>query len=60
MRMTLPFFTLFMTVIRLVDLFLFSSQASVREFAEAIRAYRVIFPDSEKQLIKLARDLITT
>ncbi|XP_021904435.1 vacuolar protein sorting-associated protein 51 homolog [Carica papaya] len=35
-------------------------EASVREFAEAIRAYRVIFPDSEKQLIKLARDLITT
>ncbi|GLU16762.1 hypothetical protein SLE2022_331770 [Rubroshorea leprosula] len=33
-------------------------EASVREFAEAIRAYRVIFPDSETQLIKLAQDLI--
>ncbi|GKV40491.1 hypothetical protein SLEP1_g48133 [Rubroshorea leprosula] len=33
-------------------------EASVREFAEAIRAYRVIFPDSEMQLIKLAQDLI--
>lgn len=34
-------------------------QASVREFAEAIRAYRVIFPDSEEQLTNLARDLVT-
>ncbi|KAK0580622.1 hypothetical protein LWI29_004231 [Acer saccharum] len=34
-------------------------EASVREFVEAIRAYRVIFPDSETQLIKLARDLVT-
>ncbi|GLU17151.1 hypothetical protein SLE2022_335450 [Rubroshorea leprosula] len=33
-------------------------EASVCEFAEAIRAYRVIFPDSEKELIKLAQDLI--
>ncbi|KAF2325085.1 hypothetical protein GH714_022682 [Hevea brasiliensis] len=33
--------------------------ASVHEFAEAIKAYRVIFPDSEKQLIKLSQDLIT-
>ncbi|KDP28255.1 hypothetical protein JCGZ_14026 [Jatropha curcas] len=32
---------------------------SVHEFAEAIRAYRVIFPDSEMQLIKLSQDLIT-
>ncbi|KAI4329803.1 hypothetical protein MLD38_028148 [Melastoma candidum] len=31
----------------------------VREFAEAIRAYRVIFPDSENRLISLSRDLIT-
>ncbi|KAJ4843038.1 hypothetical protein Tsubulata_037506 [Turnera subulata] len=35
-----------------------SHDASVCEFAEAVRAYRVIFPDSEKQLIKLAQDLI--
>ncbi|KAJ7977655.1 vacuolar protein sorting-associated protein 51-like [Quillaja saponaria] len=34
-------------------------EASVREFVEAIRAYRVIFPDSEKQLVKLAEDLVT-
>ncbi|XP_021279912.1 vacuolar protein sorting-associated protein 51 homolog [Herrania umbratica] len=33
-------------------------EASVREFAEAICAYRVIFPDSEKQLISLAQDLV--
>ncbi|XP_022757894.1 vacuolar protein sorting-associated protein 51 homolog isoform X2 [Durio zibethinus] len=33
-------------------------EASVREFAEAIRAYRVIFPDSERQLITLAEDLV--
>lgn len=35
-----------------------SHEASVRGFAEAIRAYRVIFPDSEKQLITLAQDLV--
>ncbi|XP_065860334.1 vacuolar protein sorting-associated protein 51 homolog [Euphorbia lathyris] len=35
------------------------NNSSVHEFAEAIRAYRVIFPDSEKQLIKLSQDLIT-
>lgn len=34
-------------------------EASLREFAEAIQAYRVIFPESEKQLIKLAQDLVT-
>ncbi|KAL6978277.1 hypothetical protein U1Q18_019946 [Sarracenia purpurea var. burkii] len=34
-------------------------EASTREFVEAIRAYRVIFPDSEQQLIKLAQDLVT-
>ncbi|KAA8543033.1 hypothetical protein F0562_021472 [Nyssa sinensis] len=34
-------------------------EASTREFAEAIRAYRVIFPDSEQQLIKLVQDLVT-
>ncbi|KAJ4727801.1 vacuolar protein sorting-associated protein 51-like [Melia azedarach] len=33
-------------------------EISVREFVEAVRAYRVIFPDSEKQLIKLAEDLV--
>ncbi|KAL9360327.1 hypothetical protein Peur_048450 [Populus x canadensis] len=33
--------------------------ALVSEFAEAVRAYQVIFPDSEKQLIKLSQDLIT-
>ncbi|XP_030541534.1 vacuolar protein sorting-associated protein 51 homolog isoform X1 [Rhodamnia argentea] len=35
-----------------------SHEASVREFVEAVRAYRVIFPDSEKQLISLSRDLV--
>ncbi|XP_050267110.1 vacuolar protein sorting-associated protein 51 homolog [Quercus robur] len=34
-------------------------EASVREFAEALRAYCVIFPDSENQLVKLAQDLVT-
>nr|GMC58987.1 vacuolar protein sorting-associated protein 51 homolog [Ipomoea batatas] len=33
-------------------------QASIREFAEAIRAYRVIFPDSDQQLVRLAEDLV--
>ncbi|KAM5575996.1 vacuolar protein sorting-associated protein 51 [Rosa sericea] len=33
--------------------------ASVREFAEAIRAYRVIFPDSDNQLTRLAQDLVS-
>ncbi|XP_060217606.1 vacuolar protein sorting-associated protein 51 homolog isoform X2 [Lycium barbarum] len=32
-------------------------EASIREFAEAVRAYRVIFPDSEQQLFRLAKDL---
>ncbi|KAF9669264.1 hypothetical protein SADUNF_Sadunf14G0089700 [Salix dunnii] len=32
--------------------------ALVCEFAEAVQAYQVIFPDSEKQLIKLSQDLI--
>ncbi|XP_047310599.1 vacuolar protein sorting-associated protein 51 homolog [Impatiens glandulifera] len=31
---------------------------STHEFAEAIRAFRAIFPDSEKQLTKLAKDLV--
>ncbi|BBH02642.1 Vps51/Vps67 family protein [Prunus dulcis] len=35
-------------------------ETSVREFAEAIRAYRVIFPDSEMQLTKLAQDLVSS
>ncbi|XP_024019323.1 vacuolar protein sorting-associated protein 51 homolog [Morus notabilis] len=34
-------------------------EASVREFAEAICAYRVIFPDSDEQLTQLARDLVS-
>jgi hypothetical protein len=33
--------------------------ASTHEFVEAVRAYRVIFPDSEEQLIKLVKDLVT-
>lgn len=33
-------------------------EGSVLEFAEAIRAYRVIFPDSEGQPTKLAQDLV--
>ncbi|VFQ80274.1 unnamed protein product [Cuscuta campestris] len=33
-------------------------EASIREFAEAIRAYQVIFPDSEQQLVRLAEDLV--
>ncbi|KAL7172033.1 hypothetical protein ACSBR2_031680 [Camellia fascicularis] len=36
-----------------------ASEASTREFVEAVRAYRVIFPDSEQQLIKLSQDLVT-
>ncbi|CAL0311148.1 unnamed protein product [Lupinus luteus] len=34
-------------------------EAAICEFVEAIRAFRVIFPDSEEQLVKLARDLVT-
>lgn len=34
-------------------------EASTREFVEAVRAYRLIFPDSEDQLNKLAQDLVT-
>ncbi|GLT71898.1 hypothetical protein SLA2020_438830 [Shorea laevis] len=34
-------------------------EASVREFVEPVRAYRVIFPDSENQLVKLAQDVVT-
>ncbi|GMH20902.1 hypothetical protein Nepgr_022744 [Nepenthes gracilis] len=30
----------------------------IREFVEAVRAYRIIFPDSEIQLIKLSQDLV--
>lgn len=33
-------------------------QASTHEFVEALRAYRVIFPDSEQQLIQLAQSLV--
>ncbi|CAM8897037.1 unnamed protein product [Rhodiola kirilowii] len=35
-----------------------SHEASVREFAEAVRAYRAMFPDSETQLMKLGEDLV--
>ncbi|MED6183997.1 Vacuolar protein sorting-associated protein 51 [Stylosanthes scabra] len=34
-------------------------EVAIREFAEAIRAFRVIFPDSETQLVEIAKDLIT-
>ncbi|KAJ1425657.1 Vps51/Vps67 [Sesbania bispinosa] len=34
-------------------------EAAIHEFVEAVRAFRVIFPDSEEQLIKLAQDLVT-
>ncbi|XP_058755949.1 vacuolar protein sorting-associated protein 51 homolog [Vicia villosa] len=34
-------------------------KATTHEFMEAVRALLVIFPDSEKQLIKLAQDLVT-
>ncbi|KAG2406529.1 Vacuolar protein [Vigna angularis] len=34
-------------------------EAAINEFVEALRAFRVIFPDSEKQLVKLAQDLLT-
>ncbi|KAK7379043.1 hypothetical protein VNO80_04495 [Phaseolus coccineus] len=34
-------------------------EASIHELVEAIRAFRVIFPDSEKQLVQLAQDLLT-
>lgn len=37
----------------------FEQKASTHEFVEAIRAYRLIFPDSEDQLIKLVHDLVT-
>lgn len=33
--------------------------ASIHEFVEAVRAYRVIFPESENKLIELAQDLFT-
>ncbi|KAK7278182.1 hypothetical protein RJT34_23207 [Clitoria ternatea] len=36
-----------------------SHEASIHEFVEAVRAFRVIFPDSEEQLVKLAQDLVT-
>ncbi|GFY98664.1 Vps51/Vps67 family (components of vesicular transport) protein [Actinidia rufa] len=34
-------------------------EASTHEFVEAVRAYQVIFPESEQQLIKLVQDLLT-
>lgn len=33
-------------------------QASIHEFAEAVRAYKVIFLHSEPQLSNLGRDLV--
>ncbi|KAK9101730.1 hypothetical protein Sjap_018984 [Stephania japonica] len=48
-------------LIEKLDRFLidFELQSSIHEFVEAVRALCVIFPDSEKQLSELARDLIT-
>ncbi|RZC68935.1 hypothetical protein C5167_032063 [Papaver somniferum] len=34
-------------------------KATVQDFAEAVRAYRVIFPESEEQLTQLARELFS-
>ncbi|KAK7344381.1 hypothetical protein VNO77_13908 [Canavalia gladiata] len=34
-------------------------EATIHEFVEAVRAFQVIFPDSEEQLVKLAQDLLT-
>ncbi|KAH9609125.1 hypothetical protein KSS87_004491 [Heliosperma pusillum] len=34
-------------------------ELSTREYVEAVRAYRVIFPDSEQQLIKISHELVT-
>ncbi|XP_057440697.1 vacuolar protein sorting-associated protein 51 homolog [Lotus japonicus] len=36
-----------------------SHEVAICEFVEAIRAFQVIFPDSEKQLVNLAQELIT-
>lgn len=36
-----------------------SHKAATHEFMEAVRALLVIFPDSEKQLVKFAQDLVT-
>ncbi|KAL5996386.1 Vacuolar protein sorting-associated protein 51 [Asimina triloba] len=36
-----------------------ANQVSIGDFAESVRAYRIIFPDSETQLIELARALFT-
>lgn len=33
-------------------------EVSTRELVEAVRAYRVIFPDSEQQLIRISHDLV--
>ncbi|CAI9783456.1 unnamed protein product [Fraxinus pennsylvanica] len=41
-----------------VSAFAAAHEASIREFAEALRAYRVIFSHSEPQLFKLAQDLV--
>ncbi|KAK7356331.1 hypothetical protein VNO80_15600 [Phaseolus coccineus] len=34
-------------------------EAAIHEFVEAVRAFIVIFPDSDEQLVKLAQDLVT-
>ncbi|KAG5150375.1 hypothetical protein JHK84_026847 [Glycine max] len=34
-------------------------EAAIHEFVEAVCAFRVIFPDSEEQLVKVAEDLVT-
>ncbi|KAJ4954893.1 hypothetical protein NE237_011676 [Protea cynaroides] len=36
-----------------------AKKVSINEFAEALHAYRVIFPNSEEQLIELAQNLLT-
>lgn len=56
----LDFFFFLLYVINLMRNYpIFWTKASTREFAEAVCAYRIIFPDSEDQLIKLAQDLVT-
>uniref|UniRef100_A0A1D1ZEC0 Vacuolar protein sorting-associated protein 51 homolog n=2 Tax=Anthurium amnicola TaxID=1678845 RepID=A0A1D1ZEC0_9ARAE len=36
-----------------------TGQASIGELSKTVRAYRIIFPDSERRLIELAQDLFT-
>lgn len=37
-----------------------SKLASINEFSKTVRAYRIIFPDSEKRLIELTQDYFTS